>query len=77
LTFIRGAVLYECATGRRHSWTGPDADGDAVLTDDPCPKHLHPKAVKRFGNDPFESAEKLPKRRYASAQALAEAWNDI
>jgi len=59
----------------RHSWTGPMQTVMLVLTDDPVPRDLQPKLSRDLENDCFEvPGEALPKRRYASAQALAETW---
>jgi len=72
--YALGAVLYECVTGRP-PFMGPDAMQTLmqVLSDDPVPpKHLQPKLPRDLETICLKCLEKLPKRRYGSAQALAE-----
>ncbi len=72
--YALGAVLYECVTGRP-PFMGPDAMQTVmlVLSDDPVPpRQLQPKLPRDLETICLKCLEKLPRRRYASAQALAE-----
>jgi len=72
--YALGAVLYECLTGRP-PFMGPDAMQTLmlVMSDDPVPpRQLQPKLPVDLETICLKCLEKLPKRRYASAQALAD-----
>ncbi|HVS37047.1 MAG TPA: serine/threonine-protein kinase, partial [Gemmataceae bacterium] len=72
--YALGAILYECLTGR------PPFKGATVmetirqaLTDDPQPpRRLRPGLPRDLETICLKSLRKLPERRYASAEALAE-----
>lgn len=72
--YALGAVLYECLTGRP-PFMGPDTMQTLmlVLSDDPIsPRQMQPKLPADLETICMKCLEKLPKRRYASAQALAD-----
>ncbi len=72
--YALGAVLYECTTGRP-PFMGPDAMQTVmlVLSDDPVPpRQLQPKLPRDLETICLKCLEKLPRRRYRSAPALAE-----
>lgn len=75
--YALGAVLYECLTGRP-PFMGPDAMQTLmlVMSDDPVPpRQLQPKLPADLETICLKCLEKLPKRRYASAQSLADDLN--
>jgi tetratricopeptide (TPR) repeat protein len=73
-TYALGAILYECLTGR------PPFKGESaletillVVTDDPVPpRRLNPRTPLDLENICLKCLEKLPSKRYASAEALAD-----
>lgn len=72
--YALGAVLYECLTGRP-PFLGPDPMQTVmlVLSSDPLPpRQLQPKLPADLNTICMKCLEKSPKKRYATAQTLAD-----
>lgn len=72
--YALGAVLYECLTGRP-PFLGPDPMQTLMLamSSDPLPpRQLQPRLPADLNTICMKCLEKLPKKRYSSAQSLAD-----
>ncbi|MBL8821381.1 MAG: serine/threonine protein kinase [Planctomycetia bacterium] len=71
--YALGAILYECLTGRPpFLGTDPMQTMLMVLSDDPLPpRQLQPQLPRDLNTICMKCLEKLPKKRFESAEALA------